>query len=184
MKLQEAFQKIANIDLTLYTLEGKCEDQVICDHWHNFLQSIPNLSPAYKELVHNQTPIIENNNLLLIARNEAEASALKKRLEDNFKNYCRKIGANNYTIVIEVRSMEADIEKFRKETILEDQQIALKTVQEQQKRDLSKVKDQSQQLMLGNNIPDEPIQMEEIQDEEHRVTVQGYVFAVAIRKLR
>src|SRR5699024_9681656 len=118
MKLQEAFQKIANIDLTLYTLEGKCEDQVICDHWHNFLQSISNLSPAYKELVHNQTPIIENNNLLLIARNEAEASALKKRLEDNFKNYCRKIGANNYTIVIEVRSMEADIEKFRKETIL------------------------------------------------------------------
>src|SRR5699024_1383358 len=117
-KLKEAFQKIADIDLTLYTIEGKHDDQVISDHWHNFLQSISNLSPAYKELVHNQTPTIENNNLLLIARNEAEASALKKRLEDNFKNYCRKIGANNYTIVIEVRSMEADIEKFRKETIL------------------------------------------------------------------
>src|SRR5690625_7295982 len=105
MKLQEAFQKIANIDLTLYTLEGKCEDQVICDHWHNFLQSISNLSPAYKELIHNQTPRIENNNLLLTARNGAEASALKKRLEDNFKDYCAKIGANRYTLVIEVKKI-------------------------------------------------------------------------------
>src|SRR5690625_79385 len=33
-------------------------------------------------------------------------------------------------------------------------------------------------------MPDEPIQMEEIQEEENRVTVQGYVFAVDIRKLR
>ncbi|HLQ97940.1 MAG TPA: PolC-type DNA polymerase III [Candidatus Dormibacteraeota bacterium] len=184
MKLQEAFRQIAEIELTLYTIEGKYEDQIICDHWHNFLQSISNLSPAYKELVHNQTPRFENNNLLLIARNGAEASALKKRLEDNFKDYCSKIGANRYTLVIEVKTVEADIEKFRKDTILEDQQIALKTVQEQQKRDLSKVKDESQNLMIGSNIPDEPIQMEEIQEEENRVTVQGYVFAADIRKLR
>src|SRR5690625_4394694 len=129
-KLQTAFQKIAKIDLTLYTEEDKYEDEIICAHWHNFLQSISNLSPAYKDLVHSQTPTIEHNNLIITARNDAEASALKKRLEDAFKNYCKKIGAQSYTIVIEVKTIAADIEKFRAEKALEDQQIALKTVQE------------------------------------------------------
>lgn len=183
-KLEESFQKIAQIDVTIYTEDKNCDDQIIYDYWQSYLQSISNLSPAYKELVHNQTPRIENNNLLLTARNEAEGTALKKRLEDGFKEYCTKVGARSYSLVIDIQTVAADIEKFREAKALEDQQIALRTVQEQQKRDQTKKHDQSQPLLLGNKIPDEPIFMEEIQDEEQRVTVQGYVFAADIRKLR
>src|SRR5699024_3966239 len=37
---------------------------------------------------------------------------------------------------------------------------------------------------LGYPIKDEPVQMEEILEEEQRITVQGYIFAVEERKLR
>src|SRR5690625_4781414 len=122
---------------------------------------------------------------MLTVRNEAEGAALKKRLEDPFRIYCGKIGAPNYLLDVVVKTEEADIQKFREQKAIEDQQLILKTVQEKEKRDQDKLKnDQNKPLMLGYNIKDEPMQMEEIQDEERRVTVQGYVFDVDIRKLR
>src|SRR5690625_1939294 len=184
-KLQESFQQIATVDLSLKTEEKDCEDATICDYWHSFIQSISNISPAYKDLVQNQTPQVNNNKLMLTVRNEAEGAALKKRLEDPFRIYCGKIGAPNYLLDVVVKTEEADIQKFREQKAIEDQQLILKTVQEKEKRDQDKLKnDQNKPLMLGYNIKDEPMQMEEIQDEERRVTIQGYVFDVDIRKLR
>jgi len=184
-KLETAFQNIATIDLFIQTDFKDKEESYINDYWHYFLQSLDHLSPAYKDLVNNQTPTIIDKRLLLTARNGAEASALKKRLENEFKVYCEKIGAASYSIEVEVKEDAANLEKFREEKALEDQQIAIKTVQDQQRRDESNAEyNQNKPFVLGNSIPDEPLQMEEILDEERRVTVQGYVFSIDIRKLR
>lgn len=184
VKLQEGFQQIATIDLTITCDNRTVNADTISGYWKSFVTSQTNLSPAYKDLVMNQTPKVNNNKIMLTARNEAEANALKKRLEEQFQNYCRKIGALSYALEIEVKTEEAAIQKFREQKALEDQQIVLKTVQEKEKRDQNKSNHSNQPLMLGYKIKDEPIQMEEIQDEERRITVQGYVFAVDVRKLR
>lgn len=183
--LKESFQQIASVDVSLSTENKDYDEQTICDYWQFFIQSIPDLSPAYKDLVQNQKPQINNNKLTLNARNEAEGTAFKKRLEEPFRIFCRKIGASVYTIAVEVKTEEADIQKFKEQKAMEDQQLILKTVQEKEKRDQDKLNnDQAKTLMLGYKIKDEPILMEEIQDEERRVTVQGYVFDAEIRKLR
>ena len=184
VKLQEGFQQIATIDLTITCDNRTVNADTISGYWKSFVTSQTNLSPAYKDLVMNQIPKVNNNKIMLTARNEAEANALKKRLEEQFQNYCRKIGALSYALEIEVKTEEAAIQKFREQKALEDQQIVLKTVQEKEKRDQNKSNQSNQPLMLGYKIKDEPIQMEEIQDEERRITVQGYVFAVDVRKLR
>src|SRR5699024_8613135 len=66
----------------------------------------------------------------------------------------------------------------------EDQQIVVQTVQEKEKRNGEKEKRSDGPLLLGYRIPDEAVPMEEIQEEERRITVQGYVFASEIRELR
>ncbi|WP_174613313.1 PolC-type DNA polymerase III [Virgibacillus ihumii] len=185
-KLKETFAQFANaVELTLYTNDKKSDNGIICDYWNLFLQNISNLSPAYKDVVHNQVPQINNNNLMLTARNEAEGRALKRRLEKEFQLFCNKIGAPEFSIKVDVKPELADIEKFREQKALEDQQLVQKTVMEKEKRDKEKLnKEQNKPLMLGYKIQDEPIHMEEIQDEERRVTVQGYVFSSEIRQLR
>ena len=184
MKLQETFQQFAMVDLTITTDDKTCSPDNISGYWQSFIQSQTHLSPAYKDLVMNQKPQVNNNKLQLTARNEAEASALKKRLEEKFQNYCQKVGALSYSLHIEIKTEEADIQRFKEQTALEDQQMVLKTVQEKEKRDQDKANNNNQPLTLGYKIKDEAIQMEEIQDEERRITVQGYVFAVDIRALR
>lgn len=183
-KLHETFQQANEVDLSIVAEDKGCDGDTIKGYWKNFIQSITNLSPAYKDLVHNQTPQVNNNKLTLTARNEAEATALKKRLEDSFQTYCKNIGAMIYTLEINVKAEEEAIQKFKEQTALEDQQVVLKTVQEKEKRDKNKSENNNKPLLLGYKINDDVMQMEEIQDEERRVTVQGYIFAVDIRKLR
>ncbi|MFD1037950.1 PolC-type DNA polymerase III [Virgibacillus byunsanensis] len=184
-KLDETFKQFAAVELTLYTEDKKCDDQTICNYWSRFLHTISNLSPAYKDLVQSQVPKVNNNKLMLTARNEAEANALKKRLEEEFRDYCKRIGASFYTLEVDAKTEDADFKKFREQKAMEDQQMILKTVQEKEKRDQQRSKNnQDKPLMLGYKIQDEALPMEEIQDEERRVTVQGYVFAVEVRKLR
>lgn len=98
----------------------------------------------------------------------------------------QKVGAPVFSIAIEVKEAEAEeLAKFREQKAKEDQELVMKTVQEKEKRDKDKqTGEQNKPLMLGYNIQDEPMQMEDIQDEERRVTVQGYVFSAEIRELR
>src|SRR5699024_382671 len=146
---------------------------------------ISDLSPAYRDLIHNQKPTIKNKELWFIARNDAEARALKKKLEKGFQTYCGQIGAPHYTIHIEVKTEEADVEKFREQKAHEDKELVKKTVQEKEKRDQTgKANNKAKPLALGYKIQDESQAMELIQEEERRVTVEGYIFSVDIRKLR
>src|SRR5699024_4639655 len=111
-------------------LDQTIDEELIIGHWKHFLQSFADLSPAHKDLMHNQTPAINNNNIMLTVRNEAEARSLKKRLEEHFRTYCRKIGAPEYTLLFDVKMEEAAIKQFREQTAAEDQQMVMKTMQE------------------------------------------------------
>ncbi|WP_010530660.1 PolC-type DNA polymerase III [Lentibacillus jeotgali] len=184
-KLQETFQQFAQIEMTLYTENKDCPEETIIAYWQHFLQSVSNLSPAYKDLVLEQVPVINDHKIMLTTRNEAEGNALKKRLEKPFQDFCRRIGAPVLSMAIEVKNEAGEMKKFREQKALEDQELVLKTMQQKEKRDQNRQQaEQNKPVMLGYKIQDEPIQMEEIQDEERRVTVQGYVFSSEIRQLR
>ncbi|SES76098.1 DNA polymerase III catalytic subunit, PolC type [Oceanobacillus limi] len=183
-KLQEAFSKIAAVDVTINPQDNKCDPEVIGDYWQLYIHSTPDLSPAYRDLVYNQKPRVNNNKIMLTSRNNAEATAVKKRLEDNFRAFSKKVGIPFSALEVEVKTEEAEIKKFREQKALEDQQLVMKTIQEKEKRDQQRLTDQEQPFTIGYKIQDEPSLMEEIQEEERRITVQGYIFDVDIRKLR
>ncbi|HLS07828.1 PolC-type DNA polymerase III [Lentibacillus sp.] len=185
VRLQETFQQFAQIDMTLYTDNKDCASETVHAYWQHFLQTVSNLTPAYKDLVLDQTPEVNNNKIMLTARNEAEGNALKKRLEQPFQAFCRKIGAPSFSLEIDVKSDAVDLKKFREQKALEDQELVLKTIKQKEARDQKNQKnEQHKPFMIGYKIQDEPIQMEEIQEEERRVTIQGYVFSTEIRQLR
>lgn len=184
-KLVDAFQKIATVDLTIYTENKQSDSTFVSEYWGSFIKSATDLSPAYKDLVYNQTPQVDNNKIKLTARNEVEASALKKRLEDKFNHFCKKVGLAFYILEIEVNSESLNLKEFKEQTAKEDQQIVMQTMKEKEKRDEERLNgEQNKPFVLGYKIQDEPIPMEEILEEERRVTVQGYVFSVDVRELR
>ncbi|WP_079709482.1 PolC-type DNA polymerase III [Paraliobacillus ryukyuensis] len=185
LKLKETFAHIADTQLSLYADDSTMEEEEVCNYWKKFIASIKQISPGYKDLLHAQTPKIEGHKLILTARNEAEASSLKKNLEPAFKSFCQQIGAAVYTIQTEVKTEFEDIQKFREQTASEDQQMVQKAVKEKEERAKKEEKTQSNgPLVLGYPINDDPVVMKEIVEEERRITMQGYVFDAEIRELR
>ncbi|WP_042223740.1 PolC-type DNA polymerase III [Oceanobacillus manasiensis] len=183
-KLNDTFEHVATTELTVLTEDNSCDEETITAYWKLFVGSKTDLSPAYKDLIHEQIPQVNSNKIMLTVRNEAEGSALKKRLDPDFKLFCLKAGLRYYPIETEVKAEEEALKKFKEQKAMEDQKLVLKTVQEKEKRDTQKIQQDNRPLTLGYKIQDEPLQIQEIQDEERRVTIQGYIFDVDIRKLR
>lgn len=181
--LKDSFASIAEVSLTLSAANKHCPEGDIQIYWKHFIAQT-SLSPAYRDLVLDQAPEVSNNKIMLTARNEAEASALKKRLETKFHQFCLSIGSLPYTLEVEVKTNTEAMKEFRDKKALEDQQLVMKTVQEKEKRDKDKSVPDQQPLAIGYKIQDEPITMDQIIDEERRITVQGYVFDAEVRELR
>ncbi|MDL4840100.1 PolC-type DNA polymerase III [Aquibacillus rhizosphaerae] len=185
MKLQETFSHIATIDWTFYTNNKDLLEQDIYDYWQDFVFTVKDMSPAYKDLVHEQKPRLEGNKIKLTARNDAEGVALKKRLEPALKNYCHRIGALPYMLVIDVKTEINDLEKFREQKAIEDQKLVQRAVKDQEDR--SKQKNDGVPegpVTIGYAIKEDSVPMESILEEERRMIVQGYIFDVDVRELR
>jgi DNA polymerase-3 subunit alpha (Gram-positive type) len=182
--LKHTFQQVDHVHLTIETEDKTTDEENVSAYWRDFLQSGASLSPAYQDLVHNQTPKVNDNKIMLTARNEAEKNALIKRLQSDFQVYCQNTGLPAYQFDINIKLDESDIQKFKEQKALEDREMILKTVKQKEENELKKVQNNNQPLMLGYKIQDDPFLMEEIQEEERRITVQGYIFDAEIRELR
>ncbi|GAB3794822.1 PolC-type DNA polymerase III [Virgibacillus kimchii] len=182
--LKHTFQQVENVALTVEAADKTIDEENVSAYWRDFLQSEASLSPAYQDLVHNQTPQVNNNKIMLTARNEAEKNALIKRLQTNFRNYCQKTGLPVFQLDINISMDESEIQKFKEQKAVEDRELVLKTVQQKEEKEQKNAQNGNQPFMLGYKIQDDPVLMEEIQEEERRITVQGYIFDAEVRELR
>ncbi|GGM21697.1 DNA polymerase III PolC-type [Paraliobacillus quinghaiensis] len=185
IKLQETFSHIATVKWTIYAENKSLVDDEVSAYWQDFIGSFKDLSPAYKDLVQEQRPQVKGNQLILTARNDAEATALKKRLEPAFRSYCEQIGAGNYTLLIDAKTEIEDIVKFREQKALEDKELVQRAVKDKEVRAKEKKEgDSNEPLLIGYRINDQPTPMKEVVEEERRIVMQGYIFDVDIRELR
>src|SRR5699024_6446316 len=183
--LKNAFKHVASTELTIYSKELCQDPEIIGSYWTTFMNNCENLSPGYKDIVADQTPQIDNQNLILTVRNETEANLIKKRLEKEFQQYCSKVGLPQFFFKLELRSVEADVHKFKEQKALEDQEIIMKTVKEQEERTQNgKDKEQNKPISFGYPIQDDPVRMDSVVEEERRIVLQGYVFDSEVRELR
>ena len=183
--LKKAFKHIASTDLTIYAREACQDSEHIASYWANFMECCENLSPGYNDIIANQVPQIDQHNLIFTVRNETEANLLKKRLEKEFQQYCMRVGLPQFSFKLELKSNEADLHKFKEQKALEDQEIIMKTVKEQEERTQNEVhKEQNKPISFGYPIPDDPVRMDSVVEEERRIVLQGYVFVSEVRELR
>ncbi|MBO1003771.1 PolC-type DNA polymerase III [Pseudogracilibacillus auburnensis] len=183
-QLQQSFQAIATVQLTLHNVHLDCEEKDVKLYWKHFLKSLPDLLPAHMELLQHQELIMENEQIHISVKTEAEAVSLKRRIEQPFQQFCEKVGLKKYPLAFHVKTEQKELENFRKQTTEEDKKIVSTMKQEQEKRERNGKKQVAQNFIIGYQIQDEPVHMEEIIEEERRITVQGFVFISEVRKLR
>jgi DNA polymerase III subunit alpha, Gram-positive type len=184
--LKETFSHIAEVDFHINAENKNFPTDFIDGYWRCFIHSIHDLFPAYKDLLEKQVPTLQGNKLIFICRNETEASVIKKRLEEPLQAFCKKIGILPFSLGAEINQSKEEMERFVELRNQEDQLLMQKAMLEKEVRENkdTKMDEDEGPFMYGHPIQDEPMRLEDILEEEKRVAVEGYIFAIEIRELR
>lgn len=190
-KLEQAFTHIASVSYTVNVKQFVHSDQLVIDYWKKCIQGLDGMAPPLLKLLSEQLPTIEGNKLIIQVKNEMEKLAIKRKYAEQIVEQYQSFGFP--TLMIETRIVEDasndDYLRFLQEKEKEDQKRAREAIIEMQKCDAEKERTNGVDtgpIVIGYAIKndDDFRKLEEIVDEERRVTVEGFVFDVDIRELR
>lgn len=181
-QLTDSFSEIATIHLHISTQNKTIENEQLFLYWRYFLSTLTDILPSHLPLLE-KAKIVEQK-IIIDVPTDAEAISLKRKLNDRFNLYCQSIGINPCTMVFNVNLEQDILNEFRNETKKENEQLAKQVLVQAEKMNHKKEVSNNLKFVIGSNIQDEPLPLEQITEEEKRVTIQGYVFMKDIVKLR
>ncbi|MBL5768514.1 PolC-type DNA polymerase III [Heyndrickxia sporothermodurans] len=190
LQLQHAFNHVAKVDFTIRVMESSFPEEAVVDYWRHCIKELDGISPMLLSLLNEQVPTLKGNKLIVQTRNDTEARTLKQKYGEWISNIYQNFGFPLYVLDAEIGQNEANEEykKFIEEKQKEDEERAKLAVIEMQKKE-SETSDSPVNegpIMIGLTIKEDDTfrRMEEIIDEERRITVEGYVFFAETKELR
>lgn len=183
-RMQESFRHIANVTFSISS-RSDSSSQHLKDYWAYYLANLKNSSEPLLLPLKEQIPKIEGNKLILHARNQAEVTLLQRKITPNLIKGLQTYGFPKYDIEFIVNGQEDEYRQFEQRKAEEDSEkmrLALLESEKNAKQD-KRIKTNGS-FMIGKKIEDDPVAIKSIQDEERRVTIEGFVFNLDVKILR
>ncbi|WP_379967305.1 PolC-type DNA polymerase III [Ectobacillus sp. sgz5001026] len=186
-QLITSFSHIADVSFQIETIDSQYTEQDIQAYWSVCTNKI-SISPMFAYL-RNQTPTMHGVKLVLTVKNELESMTIKKNLTKPICDQYESFGFPRFQLETKVEENIEEFQKFQEEKEQEDRKIvkeAIEAMDEVTKKGSSDETDDNQPLVIGLVMKreEEITPLHEIQEEEKRKTVQGYVFDVETKELR
>lgn len=184
--LTKAFTQIADVSFSIEVKDDVVTDHLIDGYWPLLLDRINGATPAMLSLLSEQKPILDGKKITLKVRNEAEGAALHKKWSSDFLNILQSFGFPPLQLQTEIYHSEEELEQYHKQKEQEDRTKVLEALVEKEKK--SKADDgknsDDKPVVIGYMIKDDPVPISTIQEEERRITTQGFVFHAETKELR
>src|SRR5699024_7251113 len=120
---KKAFESIGTIKL--YVTSQNNEDDIIevfLKYQNDFVAGLASVLRIQQNILEH-LPILAASNVTITVNTDAEAVSLKKRIEHEFRDFCRQAGIGNYVLSFKVETEKSKLDDFRKRTVLEDQEF-------------------------------------------------------------
>lgn len=184
-KLEVTFKEIAKATCTITYDHNEMTEEAWNNYWPIIMSEFSLLSPPLAAALQKQTPDMSKGALALVAQNDAEGQAMKRKLVEPFKQICTRYGLPTIPLHISVEESKEAYDEFVRKRQEEDHSKVVEAMLEKKRQEEEMTKQVSAaNLSMGYPIKDDPIPLEAIVDEERRITVQGYVFFAETRELR
>ncbi|MGE6378097.1 PolC-type DNA polymerase III [Peribacillus muralis] len=189
--LATTFSHIAKVTFTFNVVNPQVTEQLIKEYWKNCIGELEGMSPALLSLLNEQEPAVNGNKLIVSARNDTEASQLKRKYAGIISNIYQTFGFPPMTLEAEVKEAvtNPDYQKFLEDKQKEDAEKGLAALVEMQKKESEKGSDDGVYegpVKIGYTIKEDADfrRIEQIIDEERRIAIEGFVFDAEVRELR
>ncbi|MGX7395554.1 PolC-type DNA polymerase III [Carnobacterium mobile] len=195
-KLQLAFNSIAAIEVSIVTYNPTVTVEKLEHYWATAVKKSGVSSPLCDRPFQEQFPMMEGKKILFLVENEVVKSHLVNQYLPPVELAYQKLGFPAFKIepIIDEVIHEQKITEFKAKKEEADALLSirasenLKKAEEEKKRhkDMGIESVMKGPIVLGRKITDkeEIKQMDQILEEERRVTIEGFVFDVEIRVLR
>ena len=193
-RLIEKFSGIANILLTFKCENKDISQELFNQYWPLVLKELSDMAPPLKERLLKQQPEWNGQMIHLTCGQEIELRTFKKKYIEQLSDVYVGFGfpkiAFDFRLVEDTEAIAKAQSEFLEQRRIEEEKLGQKALEDMQKRDQNRQENGSQSsdgpFQLGVPLKkDEPIiDIKTIQDEERRVTIEGFVFDVEVKELR
>ncbi|SDG99069.1 DNA polymerase-3 subunit alpha [Alteribacillus persepolensis] len=184
-RMTKAFQQIADVHFSISYSEKALPLSDLPMYWPSVVSKLEGLAPYARQRLQGNTPTVNGNIVTITCKNEAEGSALKRRLQEPLNEVLASFGFSFCQIDTLVETSAEEVAQFEEKKKQEDHSKIVEAMMEKKKQEQqASQENKNKPLQIGYPIKDEPVPLETIQDEERRMTVQGYVFEAETKELR
>lgn len=192
--LEMAFQDIASVDMVIEADDNQFNEQLLQEYWPLILADQKCATPFVQQVLKSQQPFMDGSKVILPISNEAVIPNLQQQYLPMVEKIYQSFGFAKFRIKPEFDQKQAtenkeQLEAFQKEQQEAFMQQAAESIASHKQQKKEK-KQESQPLdgpiALGRNIAQDELvtPMDNILEEERRMTIQGYVFDKEVRELR
>ncbi|MEW9667671.1 PolC-type DNA polymerase III [Ammoniphilus sp. 3BR4] len=188
-RIQETFSHIALVDCYITYMEPVDILAFIGDYWGYIVDLVAGQVSSSAAFMKESLPEVMGNKVILSVTNEIALSMVKKKEIDRLiAGLIEKISGTRVPVEFKVVESEEDYQAFLEQRMQEDRSRAMEalieTEKEKEKGDSSTLAEANVEFLIGYKIQDEPSPIQQIVEEEKRITIQGQVFASEIRELK
>jgi DNA polymerase III subunit alpha, Gram-positive type len=187
-RLQSTFAHLAEVDCFLSYEQEVTLAEFLKDYWVYFIDLLTSkLSSSFPSL-RDSLPCIEGTHATLTAPNEVSLNLMKKKEVDRLlSDLIHQVCGVNLSFSFKIEESEEDYQAFLTQRLEEDRSRAIDALVESEKEkpmEQAVAANAIHEVLIGYTIQDPPVPIQQIVEEERRVTVQGQVFSAEIRELK
>uniref|UniRef100_UPI004047CEE3 PolC-type DNA polymerase III n=1 Tax=Solibacillus sp. FSL H8-0523 TaxID=2954511 RepID=UPI004047CEE3 len=194
MRMAEKFSHIANVSLTIESLNPVVNEQHLLEYWQVAIEQLGEMSPLLRENLLKQTPHWTGNKLVVTSMLEHELSILKTKYTEKIALSYKEFGFPHipldFKLVEESEEFVAQQAAFYEQRREEEERLSKQAMadfaaREKVKADNPGATQSEAPFQIGALIKNaETTEIRTILEEERSIIIEGFIFAVEVKELR
>lgn len=186
LRIQEKMNHIAKIRFLFRYGSKVTEADIVEEYWGLFLEWVHREIPSVNGWMARSTHEVENGQLLLsMADGMSMELARKKQIDAAITKFFNRFFGLQLRVKMQVGDNGlAAYEEFEQRKREEEREVIQALMNSLEAENDSEEDESDLKLQVGYEIKDHPVPIQEIQDEEKKITIQGTIFGLDRKELR
>ncbi|MFU1792411.1 PolC-type DNA polymerase III [Paenibacillus azoreducens] len=187
LKLRDKLQHIAKISFVFKYHSSVDPEEIVNTYWNLFLEWIHREVPSVNGWMARAGHELDGDTLLVtMSDNTSLELARKKKIDQAIIRFYQQYFALSLHVKVQVGEISRDAyEEFEQKKLQEEREVIQQMMSSLEAEARSEEEDGEEvRLQVGYDIKDQPVPIQEIQDEEKKITIQGTIFGLDSKELR
>lgn len=187
LKLREKMQHIAKISLIFKYGSAVDPEEIVNTYWNLFLEWIHREIPSVNGWMARAAHELDGDILTVtMTDNTSLELARKKQIDQGIMRFYQQYFSLPLRVKVQIgESSREAYEEFEQKKLQEEREVIQKMITTMEAEARAEEYDGEEvRLQVGYDIKEQPVPIQEIQDEEKKITIQGTIFGLDSKELR